>query len=193
MPIRPIKITDYEQQANADFITQYKESDVKDLIQGAMIEIQKIEEATQDFYLLLPLQNATGQTLDRWGFNFDVERGGLGDTTFRDKILAQILSYTSSGKPDQILQIISLLTQAISIRLIEQPPRAIGVDIQTDFTTISGTELRNAIVRALESTIKLSDLLIISPVEYFGFANDPDAEGFATLTDSSGGFYSILI
>lgn len=196
MPIRPIEITSYEQESSDKFIEQYKESNLQELVKSGSIEAQTLEDGLQEFYAKLPLQTATGQTLDEWGEHFDVERGGLSDTVYLDKILAQILSYTSSGLPEQIIQIIVLLTQATSVRIIESTTesRTISFDINTDLATISPDELKTAITRALESTVKLDDIIIISPVEYFGFDSDPDALGFVTLAEpSSGGYYSILI
>jgi len=194
MAIKPIKLTDYEGDTAELFIEQYRNSNIQELLKPAMAGFQDLENALYDFYSKLPLSTATGQTLDEWGDHFNVLRAGLSDNVYRAKIYAQILSFTSSGRRDKLFDIITLLTQAIKIRAIENYPHKVGYDIQTDLGTISVSELKEAITRALGDTIGLDDLLIISPVVYFGFKSDADAEGYSTVDDpTSGGFYSVVV
>jgi len=191
------QIDDHVAQALNRVIEQYKESPRLIFMLTTIVEqIQEIEDALIDLMDKTWIDTAEGEQLDQLGLLLNVTRGGFSDDVFKTRLKAAIVRYTSSGRAEQVISAIQLLSQANTIVLEELFPASIRI---TAIGAVSpaGTleELKAAIKGAMAAAISYS-ALVISSANPFVFDGDPypDGRGFGDALDSSvgGNFAEIL-
>lgn len=154
--------------------------------------IQGLEDDLKNFVEKRSLSTATDYQLDEIAQELGIRRDGDTDARLRTRCYAQIAQYWSSGKVEQIVTILSLLTDATEVRITEIFPAKIQVEIKTDSAVDSAIE--DVIRNALAAGVGLEEPIALVPNDYFGFSDDPDADGFfVSESASSGGYYSIII
>ena len=88
---------------------------------------QKIDELAQYIYESEDINAATGSELDRFGVYAGIERAGQNDEQYRIKILTQVLSAGYSGTPWQVMRLLSAITKAKDVEIIEMPHAAFSL------------------------------------------------------------------
>jgi hypothetical protein len=187
-----VKISTHFQDGLARLIEQHKDKvNIASLVEIFCNRIQGLEDELELFATKKPLPFAENQQLDDIATDLGIMRAGDDDETLRLRCYAQIAIYWSSGREEQISQIIKLLTGVEDVRVVEEFPASVSVVLETDETI--NTALKNVIENSLAIGVSLTDV-IISPTDYFGFDSDPEADGFATLASSvDGGKWSVLL
>lgn len=191
------KIDNHLQQALDRVIEQYKDSPrLIFLLTQAVNQIQELENAFIDVLQKTWINTAEGAQLDELGLLLNVTRGGFSDAVYRTRLNAAIVRYTSSGRPEQVLSAISLLSQARQVILEEIYPAEIRLTA-VGAVAPAGTfdELRAGINGSLAAGVNYS-ALVISTDTPFVFDGDPDpqGQGFGDVFDASvgGNFAEIL-
>jgi len=90
---------------------------------------QVLEDATFSVVVGSTLQNSAGHRLDQWGDLVGERRGGLNDADYRRFIKARIKANRSTGKMDEILEILALVTEPVAVRSRDMFPCAFEVTI----------------------------------------------------------------
>jgi hypothetical protein len=102
---------DHKSEADALILNQLKTSTaLKAFIASFMTQVQELENTFFDLLLQRAIATAEGAQLDALGTIVGVERGGLTDSAYRDRLLTGVLVNTSSGTYSEIAAIIGQLT-----------------------------------------------------------------------------------
>lgn len=106
-------IKDHEQQAYGRLLEQFKDKpNVMALLKGWMKGVQTTEDSLFDLLNNRSIQTAIGVQLDNIGKLVGAKRKGRSDESYREFIQLQILINNSEGTPNDILEILSLITNA---------------------------------------------------------------------------------
>lgn len=130
----PVK-KEHEEQALDRLLFQFHEKDnITALIKGWIKGVQSTEDDLFELMDNRALSNAVGTQLDNIGKIVGAKRGGRSDAAYRDSIKLQILINTSNGTPSEILEILSLLTEASVVKSFPHYP--LGGNLYTDGSTV---------------------------------------------------------
>lgn len=134
---------------------------------------QRLEDILWAIHQGSTLDNSDSHRLDQWGDLVGERRGGLNDIDYRRFIKARIRANRSTGKWDEILEILILVTDPIAVRSRDIYP--CGMEI----TILRHSFLSRPVwskVRDLARTIKPAGTrMIVTEVAgpFFGFLGDP--------------------
>lgn len=141
-------ITTHVEDADALFIDQYKDKPrLSAWLASYVARVQEFEDAAWQVIVLRNVDVATGAQLDSLGQLVGQPRYGLPDDRYRIRIKTRILSNTSLGRPDDLIEIAEL-TGATDVTYSELYPAswvidALGVvDPATFDPTFTGDILR---------------------------------------------------
>lgn len=168
-------IKNHEEQALDRLLEQFKDKpNVEALIKGWMKGVQTTETSLFELLNNRSIQTAFGVQLDYIGKIVGAKRGGRSDESYREAILLQILINTSEGTPDDILEILSLITNASIVKSFPHYP--VGGSLYTNGDTIPSF---------LASTITKASPIAHGAIHIY---HDPDNNAFipATLTRQTG-------
>jgi hypothetical protein len=191
------QINEHIAQALNRVLEEYKESPrLLFMLSTSVQQVQDLEDALIDLLDKTWINTAEGEQLDQLGLLLNVTRGGFSDAVYRTRLNAAIVRYTSSGRPEQVISAIRLLSQADQIILEELFPAEIRV---TAIGAVSpaGTldELKAGIKGSMAAAVSYSALIISSDTP-FVFDGDPypNGQGFGDVNDPSvgGNFAEIL-
>jgi hypothetical protein len=191
------KINDHIAQALNRVLEQYKESPrLLFMLSTSAEQVQELEDALIDLMDKTWINSAEGEQLDQLGLLLNVTRGGFSDAVYRTRLNAAIVRYTSSGRPEQVISAISLLSQADQIILEEIFPADIRVTA-VGAVSPAGTldELKAGIKGSMPAGVSYSALVISSSTP-FVFDGDPypGGQGFGDVNDPSvGGNFAELL
>ena len=119
-------IEDYRRHLSL-LMEQYKNSpNLQAVIRGILKQGNAIEEAMQELYTLLSIQQAEGVQLDVIGRLVGVARGAQDDETYR-LVLISWLQLQYSGTNDAIIKGVKELSGATSVRLVPDYPAGLLV------------------------------------------------------------------
>lgn len=131
-------VKDHEEQALDRVLEQFKDKpNVEALIKGWMKGVQTTEEAIFDILENMSIQTAYGTQLDNVGKIVGASRGGRSDESYREHIQLQILINTSEGTPTDILEILSLITDASLVKSFPHYP--VGGNVYTNGSNMPST------------------------------------------------------
>lgn len=131
-------VKNHEDQAFSRLLEQFKDKpNIEALLKGWMKGVQTTEDSLFDLLNNRSIQTAFGIQLDYIGKIVGIKRGGRSDTSYREAIQLQILINTSEGTPDDILEILSLITNATIVKSFPHYP--VGGNLYTNGTTIPST------------------------------------------------------
>ena len=131
-------IKNHEEQALDRLLEQFKDKpNVEALIKGWMKGVQTTEDSLFDLLENRSIQTAYGIQLDYIGKIVGAKRGGRSDESYREYIQLQILINTSEGTPNDILEILSLITNATIVKSFPHYP--VGGNLYTNGDTIPST------------------------------------------------------
>lgn len=191
------QINDHIVQALNRVLEQYKESPrLQFMLSTSVQQVQDLEDALIDLLDKTWINTAEGAQLDQLGLLLNVTRGGFSDAVYRTRLNAAIVRYTSSGRPEQVISAIRLLSQADQIILEELFPADIRVTA-VGAVSPAGTleELKAGIKGSMAAGVSYS-ALVISSATPFVFDGDPypGGQGFGDVNDPlvGGNFAEIL-
>jgi len=138
-------------------------------------QIQELENVLVEI-ANLSIITAEDQTLDNEGSLVDQARFGLTDPNYRVRILSKISQLLSNGTVEDLITIFKALMQAIRVEFRPSYPASGSLTAIGGTPLASNLEIKNAILQAQSEGVNL--FLINAPVDYFGFAGDPNAKGF---------------
>lgn len=140
--------------------------------------VENVEAELVDAFQLVDPGGATGLALDNLGAIVGQPRLGANDARYRQLIAAKIVNYRSGGQPDQILTVVSIITQAAfgNVRIVFYYPAACIVAV------IAPVNYPEPGWQKLLESIAPAGVLIqgsVAPtLPYFGFLGNPEAAGF---------------
>jgi len=131
-----ILIKDYVQQGEDRLLDQFSNSPI---IQGVLStylnELSNTQTSSISLLDILNIETAYGYNLDLIGKMVGEERLGNSDTQYRKNIKVKIFLNSSKGTPNDLLEILDLLTESTSLELFEHTP--LHSIFYTDSPTIS--------------------------------------------------------
>jgi len=186
------KINDFEDRAIERLIEQHKGKEkVEALIKNLASEVQALENTLDDFSKDRQLSTAVGANLEAIAADLGITRNGDTDNKLRRRCYAAIALYWSSGRVEQVISFLKLAGGAVKIEIEEVFPAKINCVILT--AEILDVTFRDDILKVLAAGVGLGVVIVANP-NYFGFLEDPDANGFGSLYDSSvGGYFGYFI
>lgn len=102
---------DHEGVALRQTLSQFRRMPVARALTVAFARaVQRAEDELFGLYADLPLENATGRTLDMWGRLVGADRMGLDDAGYRDLIRAMVVANHSQGDVDALLRVWAAVT-----------------------------------------------------------------------------------
>lgn len=159
--------------------SQFDDSpNLRGLIRACLRFLQDIEDMIFETWADRLLETAAGAQLDQYGDVLGAPRNGLGDVAYRRILRVQILANLSSGSIDRLLQIWKALEATDEVDADEYDPRTV-IYSAVRATVSSATErarTKGMMLSAKKGGIEVQ--LIEATDGYFGFKDDPDAEGF---------------
>lgn len=141
-------------------------------------QLQDVENVVLDLVYERTLDGASGFWLDVIGRILGEPRGGLDDNAYRRFLEARAVVIFSTGVREDVLSIMSLLTQSDDIHVQSNFPAAFIVNYTTPSALLGSIRqrIRSAILAAIGKGIAVE--VVEAQPDYFGFADDPDALGF---------------
>lgn len=131
-------VKNHEDQAFSRLLEQFKDKpNIEALLKGWMKGVQTTEDSLFDLLNNRSIQTAFGIQLDYIGKIVGAKRGGRSDESYREYIQLQILINTSEGTPDDILEILALITNASIVKSFPHYP--VGGSLYTNGDTIPST------------------------------------------------------
>lgn len=123
------EILDHADRAVARLLMQYKGKPNREaLVRALCSEVQTFEGSLFDVYTLRSIGNATGVQLDGLGVLVGEARAGKDDDTYRNYLAVRMLINRSSGTPEEILEVFSMIAGA-GLRVDEWFPAAITLRV----------------------------------------------------------------
>jgi hypothetical protein len=122
------RITNHVQLALGRLLEQDKgKAGIANLASALVEPLQTLENTFMDLLTLRVLGAASGLQLDQLGDVVGIDRLGLGDAAYAQRISARILVNISNGDPETLIQIFKLLTQGSLVVYEEHFPAGYGV------------------------------------------------------------------
>lgn len=190
---------DVKGEALSRMISQYQDKpNFTKIITTLMKDFQEFEDSVWKLFSGAGVSTATGAQLDMMGELLAVKRYGRADSTYRSRLQAAIIQYTSSGRWEQVLEGFRLLTGARSTQGEELFPAkivmtAIGAE---NLAGVDLNEVRDALHKLKAVGVGLNAALIVADPP-FVFAGDPDIHGagFADANNYSttGGHFPLTL
>ena len=172
--MRPV-LKDHKEQGLSRLLEQFKDKpNITALLEGWLQGVQTTEDSLFDLLDNRSIQTAYGVQLDYIGKIVGAKRGGRSDSSYREFIQLQILINTSEGTPTDILEILSLITNADIVKSFPHYP--VGGNLYTDGDNIPST---------LASTLTKAAPISHGEIHVY---HDPNKNAFipATLTRQTG-------
>jgi len=193
------QISNHAEQGLARLISQYKGKPVlADLITTLIEPLQDIEDTLVQLNTLRQLSTAAGKNLDEIGTIVGLVRpAGDDDTTYRQKIIAQIKINTSHGQPEQAIQVFQLFTGANIVLLSEFYPGEIIIGSDHIFPDTQSIDLIISIVqKVVPAGVRVNGVISfegLSPFAYAGGTIKSGGYGSVSAPGVGGGYGSIRV
>lgn len=173
-------------EAQALTLSQFQDSPLfLGMIRAMITPLQDIQDTLYAILTQTYVSNAVGVALDSVGLYVGIMRNGFTDAVFRLFIYVQIAINNSDGTPNEIIEIMELITGATNVLYSPYYPAALSLQVNVNLNLYLATIglSANRFVELIRSIIPVGVLLYgISaydgPHNAFGFFEDPDALGF---------------
>lgn len=154
-------IKDQVQQGKDRLVTQWNEKVVvQGLIKSYMENIQTVEDIYQQLLDERSVFTAIGDQLDVIGSIVGEDRNGKADEPYREAILNRIAINTANGTPEKVIEIIRLITDSNSVKLIEHYPANIHVHTTTGATNANAITLNNITPAGVNGRLMFDDGIV---------------------------------
>lgn len=160
-------------------------------------EAQELEKVFGDLLNRYSLENK-GAVLDYTGKLLNCERLGLSDENYVVKIKAFIIKYNSSGRFNEVLQALKLVTAATKVRYIYSNKGSVALETNGTLNAYLIDNLRLFIEDCLSAGVGLDYIIYSGNADSFTFDNIAgtvvDGKGFDNLTNTGdGGILTYLL
>jgi len=154
-------------------------------------QVQSLEDTLWDLHLERRPGRATGAQLDGIGRIVGLQRGALADGTYRTHLRARIRLLRSTGTPEEILGMISMVVgPGASIELNEYQRATILLAVRGRLTEATDDDVV-ALVHAAKPAGVRAIAELSEATGVFTFDSDADDEGFGDVYDHDvGGKFS---
>lgn len=187
------KILDHTAQAIDRLLEQYKgKPRMEGLLTALVQEWQNIEDVLFGLPDDLKIATAVGIQLDLIGTIVIQERLGFSDDIYRALLQAKVGENVSKSTPENVIDVVKLLTGSNLVHFQEYYPAGYGVAIDTDIDASLTDFFYDRIERVDPAAVRLESLVCFDPDEAFAFDGGPGtALGFGDLTDVNvGGLFA---
>lgn len=191
------EINNHADLAKRRVLEQFKGSPrLLGMLDGLCINIQELENVFFDIKDNLSIFNSTGVNLDIWGDILNQPRNGLSDDTeYRIVLLAKIAQNVSQGTAEELIALLTLLTNPTKIIYSELQPAELVMTILSP-TPIGSYELIRSVMQKAKAAGVKFNVLVVASEHPFSFAEDPDIDGrgFGDINDPDvGGNFSAIV
>lgn len=189
------RITNHEEQGAARLVTQFKRTTImKAFLQSHFGEAQALEGVLWEIYDAREIDKATGAQLDVIGKLVKQPREGRDDAAYRLALKARRAVHLSSGTPDQLMRLVTLMLPAVTVSYSEAYPCSFRLDAHgatapTEAEIVAGflAEARSAGVRGSLVYSEHAD----SETFFWASGDDEEAstdQGWADDSKTTGGY-----
>jgi len=155
------KIDNHYELGIARLIEQYKQSvNMKAFIKPPIDQLQDLEDVAYSLYGLYNIDNNSGIYLDQIGGIVGQQRFGFGDDVYRLLIRARIAINVSGGNPENIINIVRLISGSDDIYYFELYPAAFQVGFAGEVDPALESFIVDAINVASPAGVSL-DLVVV--------------------------------
>lgn len=178
------KITTHVSDALERLLEQYKgKPRIEGMISCFVEQIQELEDVVFDLPEDLAIATAVGVQLDLIGTIVVQERLGFSDDIYRALLQAKVGENVSKSTPENVIDVVKLLTGAGLVHLQEFYPAGYGISIDQDIDPSLIDFFYDRIERVDPAAVRLESLVCFDPDEAFAFDGGPGtALGFGDLT-----------
>ena len=193
MPLTPdgdlALVPNHQQIMRENLPLQFHKTRILALIDSLALGIQCAEADNFEVWFSTQLQNATGDSLDKWGALVGERRGGLADTEYRVFIDAKLLVLIFKGSLDESIEIFRRITNpSISVRADVLPFAGFILMVLRESPMSAERARRVSEFMELAHPGGVEIALIESTPGYFGFIDDPGHPGVPEDAGDSLGF-----
>jgi len=121
-------ITNHEEQALARLPDDSRNEVEEALVRWWALRIQDLDNVAMELFTNRTIDTAVGAQLDGLGAIVGEQRGARDDDSYRLRIRVRILLNLSSGRADELLRILRMVTDRV-LTLGEEPPGAISIAV----------------------------------------------------------------
>lgn len=174
-------IGDYEDDALGKALSRHRSKPrISAVIRAMAAATQQAEDALIGVSSDALFQNATGDALDLYGLVIGESRSGLLDGPYRTVIAARALANQSQGTTDELIDILLVLAgdDNAEARHLNLYPASAQFTVITDDPPDSQYLARVGTIMRLAKPAGVSIGGVWAVRIYFGFAADPDAQGY---------------
>lgn len=140
-----ILLKNYVEQGKERLLQQFKDQpNIEAILESFLGGLDSTREAAMAVLAFMDIDNVDGAILDILGKIVGETRKGNTDSTYRENIKIRIFLNSSKGTPDELLEILDLLTDSTKIQMYEHFP-----NFKTFYCNSSSMSV--AIPRALDS------------------------------------------
>ena len=178
------KITTHVADALDRLLEQYKgKARIEGLISCLVEQVQDLEDVVHKLPEDLTIATAIGIQLDLIGTIVVQERLGFSDDIYRSLLQAKVGENVSKSTPENVIDVVKLLTGAGLVHLQEMYPAGYGIAIDTTIDPSLIDFFYQRIERVDPAAVRLDQLVCFDPDEAFAFEGGPGtAAGFGDLT-----------
>lgn len=178
-------ILDHTAKAIKRLLSQYKKTNVEDVVFSIVAPLQTLEQVFADMNAE-NLANSFGAQLDGYGEIVGVERlPSEADADYLVRIRAQIGINLSQGQPERVIEVFRLLTGVPRVFFHELYPGEIGIAAQVTFANQDEVD---SILRIIESVapagVRVAYIVVtVDENDSFAFAGSLPGLGFSSTAD----------
>lgn len=111
-------VNDRVERAKSFLLTQFKDKpNINALVDALVSELQELENVINDVQTVRTLEGSYGWWTDQIGNELDLSRGNYADNDFKTAIKIAMAKQTASASVDDILRIVSLLTDDLDAKI----------------------------------------------------------------------------
>lgn len=138
------QVTSYSDNILANLTSQFSgKENIEKLVTMFGEELDEVEAAFFALLTEVSLDNAVGKQLDDLGVKLDLTRSGRTDAEYRAALSSKIAINTSSGTPNQVIELSKVVLSISDIKYQEIYPAHIRLDLYGSFpSSISVQQMR---------------------------------------------------
>lgn len=170
----PVNIDLVEEAESLIPIQFYNKPNFTQLIKEYVEELQTSNDTVFDILDQLNVEDSTGYLLDCVGSYVAVLRNSDDDETYRERIIRRILSGSSEGTPNDLLELIQLVSGGNSVKIWEHFP-------VSTFLSTNGTRIPRRILESTQNASPTSSGRVTILLNPFNNCFIPSELGFDVL------------
>jgi hypothetical protein len=163
------------------------------VVKAFVSEVQELEDTNWDLYTDY-LETATGDSLDTYGAIVGEDRNNRADEEYRSAIFAKILLNSSSGTPEEIIELMRAVANGGTVKINEYFPAAFTAFVLKAVTITKALELNTALQSGKPAGVKAHLIYGVSdPADLFQYDLGPgyDQGKWASILDADSSVFLI--